>query len=124
MVNKMSLLEQWRNTAYSQEISQQQSNALWERYFIIEKSVGAVLEQTFGDFELLIVNDFSPDRSAEICEKIASEDQRIKIVHQKNKGPSSARNAGLKICTGKYVTFVVCCNLFNSSIQACRCVSR
>ena len=39
MVNKMSLLEQWRNTAYSQELTQQQSNALWERYFIIEKGI-------------------------------------------------------------------------------------
>lgn len=73
----------------------------------IEKSVGAVLEQTFGDFELLIVNDFSPDRSAEICEKIAARDTRVKVIHlEKNCGASIARNEGMKAAQGEYILFL------------------
>jgi len=75
-----------------------------ERY--LKKSVDSILAQTFTDFELILVNDGSRDRSGEICDSYAQIDRRIKVIHQKNRGVSAARNAGIKIAIGKYVAFV------------------
>lgn len=68
--------------------------------------IDSILNQSFIDFELILVDDGSPDKCGEICDKYALNDDRIKVIHQKNGGQSSARNAGLKIAKGKYVTFV------------------
>ena len=63
----------------------------------VEKFVGKCIEslqkQTFSDFELIAVDDGSPDRSGEICEEYAAKDPRIKVIHQKNAGAPAARNA-------------------------------
>ena len=75
-----------------------------EKY--LNKCVDSVLCQTFDDFELILVDDGSPDRCGKICDSYAYADSRIKVVHKNNGGLSSARNAGLDIATGKYIIFL------------------
>ena len=76
----------------------------------VEKFVGKCIEslqkQTFSDFELIAVDDGSPDRSGEICEEYAAKDPRIKVIHQKNAGAPAARNAAIEIARGKYLYFM------------------
>jgi glycosyltransferase involved in cell wall biosynthesis len=66
--------------------------------------VNSILCQTFSDFELILIDDGSTDKSGKICDSI--KDKRIKVIHQKNLGVSSARNTGLRHATGEYITFV------------------
>ena len=68
--------------------------------------VQSILCQTFLDFELILVDDGSPDRCGIMCDEFAAMDNRIRVVHQKNKGLSGARNAGMEIAQGEYITFV------------------
>lgn len=68
--------------------------------------VDSILSQTFSDFELILVDDGSPDACGAMCDGYAREDSRIRVIHQKNGGLSAARNAGLDIAKGEYVTFV------------------
>lgn len=75
-----------------------------ERY--LNECIDSILAQTFSDFELILVDDGSPDRSGEICDQYAAEDARIRVIHKPNGGVSSARNAGFEITRGKYITFV------------------
>ncbi len=70
------------------------------------RCINSILNQTFSNLELILVDDGSPDNCPELCEKIALKDQRVKVLHQKNSGVSAARNAGLDIATGDYITFV------------------
>lgn len=72
----------------------------------IHKCISSILEQTFSDFELILINDGSTDLSGEICDEYKSKDQRIRVFHKKNGGPSSARNLGIKISKGEYIAFV------------------
>lgn len=65
--------------------------------------IESVLSQTFSDFELILVNDGSPDNCPEICDSYKEKDNRIKVVHKENGGLASARKAGLKIAQGDYV---------------------
>ena len=65
--------------------------------------IESVLNQTFTDFELILVNDGSPDRCPEICEQYQQQDSRIKVVHKANGGLVSARQAGIRIAEGDYV---------------------
>lgn len=76
-----------------------------EKY--IQKSVESVLAQTFTDFELLLVDDCSPDNSGKICDEFAKKDSRIKVVHfEKNGGVSNARNVAMTMVQGKYLCFL------------------
>jgi glycosyltransferase involved in cell wall biosynthesis len=68
--------------------------------------IESILQQSYIKWELILVNDGSPDRSGEICDEYARIDDRIKVIHKENGGLSSARNAGLDIMTGEYVTFL------------------
>ncbi len=68
--------------------------------------LSSVLAQTFTDFEIVIVNDGSTDRSAAIIEGFAKKDSRIVPLQQENKGPSEARNTGIKAARGNWITFV------------------
>lgn len=68
--------------------------------------VSSILAQSYGDFELILVDDGSPDQCPELCEKWAATDSRIKVIHKSNGGVSSARNAGLDIASGEYICFV------------------
>lgn len=72
----------------------------------IERCVSSLRKQTILDIEIILVDDGSPDESGEMCDKFASQDNRIKVVHKKNGGLSSARNAGMKVAIGKYIGFV------------------
>ena len=73
--------------------------------FLVE-SLDSVLQQTYSNLEVIIVDDGSSDGSAEICEKYAKRDHRIRLIHQSNQGLSSARNRGLDIMTGDVVAFL------------------
>lgn len=75
-----------------------------ERY--LEKCIRSVQAQTYENIEIILVNDGSIDRCPEICDRYASVDYRIKVIHKENGGLSSARNAGLEVATGKYVYFL------------------
>lgn len=68
--------------------------------------VSSILAQSFGDFELILVDDGSPDQCPELCDKWAATDERIKVIHKQNGGVSSARNSGLDIASGEYICFV------------------
>jgi glycosyltransferase involved in cell wall biosynthesis len=72
----------------------------------LKRCVDSILNQTFGNFELILVNDGSTDRSGEICNAYALQDNRIKVVHQNNGGQAFARNSGIKLAGGTYVGFV------------------
>lgn len=71
----------------------------------LRKSVDSVYTQVFQDWELVLVDDGSTDGSSELCDKLATEDTRIRVIHKPNGGVSSARNAGIDAATGKYITF-------------------
>ena len=72
----------------------------------LEDCVNSILLQTFEDFELILVDDGSPDKCPQMCDDFAKTDSRIKVIHQQNAGLSAARNAGMDIAKGKYITFV------------------
>ncbi|MCI6329049.1 MAG: glycosyltransferase [Bacteroidales bacterium] len=71
----------------------------------LRRCVDSVLAQTFTDFECLLINDGSKDKSGEICDEYATRDSRIRVFHQENSGPSAARNLGLTLAEGQYVLF-------------------
>lgn len=72
----------------------------------LPECVDSILNQTYEDFELILVDDGSPDRCGEICDAYAWKDPRVRVVHKKNGGVSSARNAGIDMARGKYLTFI------------------
>lgn len=74
-----------------------------EKY--LEKSVESLLNQTYKNLEIILIDDGSSDKSPEICDSFAEKDGRVKVIHQKNKGVSAARNAGLKIAGGDFIGF-------------------
>lgn len=71
----------------------------------IGRCIESILRQTFSDFELILVDDGSPDNSGVICDEYAKKDSRIRVIHKPNGGVSSARNAGLDAACGRYVVF-------------------
>ena len=74
-----------------------------EKY--LHRCIESILCQTYSNFELILVDDGSPDNCPKICDEYARKDSRIKVIHKKNGGQSSARNAGLDICRGEYIYF-------------------
>ena len=72
----------------------------------IEKAILSIKKQIFDDWELIIINDGSTDDTQQIAEIYAHQDSRIKIINQRNAGRSSARNIGLKIAKGEYISFL------------------
>lgn len=75
-----------------------------EKY--LHTCIESVLNQSYADWELILVDDGSPDRSGEICDEFSKIDNRICVIHKQNGGLSDARNAGLNVMTGDYVTFL------------------
>ena len=75
-----------------------------ERY--LPKCIDSILAQTFTDFELILVEDGSPDNCPALCDAAAEKDARVRVIHQKNGGLSAARNAGLDVARGEYIGFV------------------
>ena len=72
----------------------------------IHKCVDSILNQTFKDFELILVDDGSPDNCGNICDEYAQKDERIRVIHKENGGLSDARNFGLQEAKGEYVSFI------------------
>lgn len=72
----------------------------------LNKCIESIIRQTLQDIEILLVDDGSPDQSGEICESYAKTDNRIRVLHKKNGGLSSARNYGCKSSTGEWIMFV------------------
>ncbi len=72
----------------------------------IGRCVSSLTAQSFSDFELVLVDDGSTDGSGELCDGFAAADRRIRVIHRANGGVSSARNAGLALAEGQYVTFI------------------
>ena len=72
----------------------------------LDKCLQSILHQTFTDFEVLLIDDGSQDKSAEICEKYAQMDKRIKLSHQENQGVSATRNTALAMASASYIIWV------------------
>lgn len=75
-----------------------------EKY--LKKCVVSILNQTYKNLEIILVDDGSPDNSGKICDELKKTDSRIKVIHQENMGLSGARNTALDIMSGDAVTFV------------------
>ena len=72
----------------------------------LEECIGSIVNQSYRDLEIILIDDGSPDKCPNICDTWGKKDSRIKVIHKKNGGLSDARNAGLNICSGKYIAFV------------------
>lgn len=75
-----------------------------EKY--LKKCVSSLLNQTLKDIEIILVDDGTPETSGKLCDRFSTEDDRIKVIHQKNKGLCGARNTGVKNSTGEWISFV------------------
>lgn len=75
-----------------------------EKY--LSQCLESVIHQTYQDLEIIVIDDGSTDNGPRICDEYAERDKRIKVIHQKNGGAASARNAGLRVATGEYLAFV------------------
>lgn len=72
----------------------------------IEKTINSLINQTYDNIEIILVDDGSPDSSPQICDKYSKKDSRIKVIHKNNSGVSYARNTGIKVSSGDYIMFV------------------
>lgn len=72
----------------------------------LKKCIESVMAQTLNEIEILLVDDGSPDQCGRICDNYAKKDTRIRVIHKKNGGPSSARNCGCKAARGKWIMFL------------------
>ena len=72
----------------------------------LHRCIDSIINQTYKNLEIILVDDGSPDRCGEICEEYATKDERIIVIHQKNQGLSCARNTGLDIASGEYIAYV------------------
>lgn len=72
----------------------------------LDRCVRSLLGQTYGNIEIILVDDGSPDNCPRLCDEYASEYDNVKVIHQSNTGVSGARNSGLLQCTGDYISFV------------------
>lgn len=75
-----------------------------EKY--LDRCIKSIINQTYKNLEIILVDDGSKDNSGIICDKYASKDKRIKVVHKENEGLSEARNTGIRLSKGQYITFV------------------
>lgn len=75
-----------------------------EKY--LPRCIESIINQTYKNLEIILVDDESPDNCGRICDEYMEKDARIKVIHQKNKGLSGARNSGIDIATGEYLAFV------------------
>ncbi len=75
-----------------------------EKY--LKKCIDSVISQTYKNLEIILVDDGSPDNCGIICDEYAQKDDRIIVIHKKDGGLSDARNAGIEICKGEYISFI------------------
>lgn len=79
---------------------------IYNSEIFLKRCLDSIVNQTLKDIEIILINDGSKDNSRNICEEYANRDNRIKFINKKNEGTSIARNVGLDIATGEYITFV------------------
>ena len=72
----------------------------------LEKCLNSVINQTYSNLEIIVIDDGSPDNSGNIADLFAKKDSRISVIHKKNEGLSAARNTGISIATGEWISFV------------------
>ncbi len=84
-----------------------------EKY--LNQCVESIVNQTYSNFEIILIDDGSPDNCPKMCDEWAKKDSRIKVVHKKNGGLSSARNAGINSASGDYILFADSDDFYNSS---------
>lgn len=72
----------------------------------IQECVESLINQTYYDLEIILINDGSTDSSGELCDEFSEKDNRIRVVHQKNAGAANAKNKGLDMAIGEYITFI------------------
>lgn len=72
----------------------------------LKQCLDSIVSQTYRNLEIILVNDGSTDNSLELCQQYQQEDQRIRMISQKNAGVSAAQNIGIDVSTGKYLTFI------------------
>ncbi len=75
-----------------------------EKY--LRRCIDSIINQTYKNLEIILVDDGSPDSSGAICDEYAKKDSRIKVIHKENSGLSGARNAGIDAATGEYISFI------------------
>ena len=75
-----------------------------EKY--LERCITSVIGQTYHNIQIILIDDGSTDESGNLCEQWKSKDERIIVAHKENGGLSDARNYGIKIATGKYISFI------------------
>lgn len=80
----------------------------------LAQCIESILRQTYSNFELILVDDGSPDRSGAICDEFAKQDSRIRVIHKKNDGVSKARNIGINRAKGEWLCFVDADDLLDS----------
>ena len=73
---------------------------------VVAKCIESVIAQTYTDWELILIDDGSPDNSGRICDEYSAKDSRIRVIHQSNSSVSTARNNGIECAQGDYITFV------------------
>ena len=93
----------------------------------LDKCIKSIVNQSFKNLEIILVDDGSPDRCPQMCDAWAERDARIRVIHKENGGPSSARNAGIELASGDYVIFLdpddywmgtnALCHLYEIAIQ-------
>lgn len=88
-----------------------------EKY--LDQCIDSIVNQTYDNLEIILVDDESPDNSPQMCEKWAKRDSRIKVIHEKNGGLASARNAGLDMATGEYIGFVDSDDYISKDMYSC-----
>ena len=82
----------------------------------LRNTVNSILNQTFSDFELVLIDDGSTDGSSDICDEYVLSDNRVKVIHQINTGVSAARNRGISVAKGRFVTFIDADDLVHPSL--------
>ena len=100
----------------------------------LDRCVQSVLNQTYHNLEIILVDDGSPDRCPQMCDEYARHDSRVRVIHKENGGQSSARNTGLEVASGNYIGFVdsddyiaddmyqvllTCINIYDADIAMC-----
>lgn len=72
----------------------------------LEKCLDSIVQQTYQNLEIILINDGSTDGSVAICQRYQNQDERVKVYHKRNGGVSSSRNRALEVVTGDYIVFV------------------
>ncbi len=105
----MQILEKYRPKQLASEKQTELLSVIVAVYNIeayVERGVNSILQQTYRNLEIILVDDGSTDASGHICDDLAAKDGRVRVLHKENGGPADARNAGIAVAKGNYIGFV------------------